>query len=138
MWRNVPDDMGQRQWEYQLSTQYLGKIFRDEDVRGKPHYEVVDISYDEKSGGNGPSKYWVATVAPVSLSENGVWETPRTCCIVEGGEEFVDPEELQGYVLVDLTEPEDRPDDIECVERPDDVGKMIALHEQQELLRLSA
>ena len=126
--------MGQRQWEYQLSTQYLGKIFRDEDVRGKPHYEVVDISYDEKSG----RKYWVATVAPVSLSENGVWETPRTCCIVEGGEEFVDPEELQGYVLVDLTEPEDRPDDIEYVERPDDVGKMIALHEQQELLRLSA
>ena len=137
--------MGQGQWKYQLSTQYLGKIFRDEDARGKPHYEVVAISYvdkfcfetrfvNEKSGG----KYWVATVAPVSLSENGVWETPRTCCIVEGGEEFVDPEELQGHVLVDLTEPEDRPDDIEYVERPDYVGKMIALHEQQELLRLSA
>ena len=126
--------MGQRQWEYQLSTQYLGKIFRDEDVRGKPHYEVVAISYDEKSGG----KYREATVAPVSLSENGVWETPRACYIVEGGEEMIDQEELQGYVLVDLTEPEDRPDDIEYVERPDDVGKMIALHEQQELLRLSA
>ena len=113
---------------------HLGKLSRDEDARGEPHCQVVAISCDEKPGG----KCWEATVAPVSLSENGVWETPRTCCIVEGGEEFVDPEELQGHVLVDLTEPEDRPDDIEYVERPDDVGKMIALHEQQELLRLSA
>jgi hypothetical protein len=112
---------------------YLGKIFRDENVRGKPHYEVVAISYDGKSGG----KCWEATVAPVSLSENGVWETPRTFYVAEGGGEMIDPEELQGHVL-DLTEPEDRPDDIEHVERPDDVGKMIALHEQQEPLRLSA
>jgi hypothetical protein len=57
---------------------------------------------------------------------------------VEGGGKVIDPEELQGRVLVDLTEPKDRPDDIGCVERPGDVGKMIALHEQQEPPRLSA
>jgi hypothetical protein len=56
----------------ELEELYLGKIFRDEDVRGKPHYEVVAIYYDEKSGG----KHWEAAVAPAFLSENGVWETP--------------------------------------------------------------
>jgi hypothetical protein len=108
----------------ELEELYLGKIFRDEDVRGKPHYEVVAISYDEKSGG----EYWEATVAPVPPSQKRGWETPTTCNNVVGGGEVIDPEELQGHVLVDLTEPENWPDDIERAERPDDLGKMIALH----------
>jgi hypothetical protein len=116
----------------ELEELYLGKVLRDEDERGKPHYEVVAISYDERSGG----KYWEATVAPVSLSAEGVWATPRSCYIVEGGEEMIDPRMLEGYVLVDLTEPEKRPADIVYVERPGDVAKMIALHQERELLRL--
>ena len=48
-------------------------------------------------------KYWEATVAPVSLSDVGVWETPRSCFISGGGEDMIDPNVLEGYVLVDLT-----------------------------------
>jgi len=94
----------------------------------------VAISYDERMGG----KYWEATVAPVSLSDVGVWETPRSCFISGGGEDMIDPNVLAGYVRVDLTEPGNRPDGAVHVERPDDVPKMIALHEAEEALRLSS
>ena len=95
----------------ELEQLYLGKVLRDEDERGKPHYKVVAVSYDERMGGK-----WEFTVAPVSLSDAGVWETPRSCYISEGGEEMIDPNVLEGYVLVDLTEPGNRPDGVVYVE----------------------
>ena len=47
----------------EFEEMHLGKLSRDEDARGKPHYQVVAISCDEKPGG----KCWERVVAPVSL-----------------------------------------------------------------------
>ena len=63
-----------------------------------------------------PMKYWETTVAPVSLPDVGVWETSRPCFISEGSEEMIDPNVLEGYALVDLTDPGNRPAGAVCVD----------------------
>ena len=50
---------------------------------------------------------------------------------------MIDPNVLEGYILVDLTDPGNRPAGAVYVARPDDVPKTIAQHEVQEALRLS-
>ena len=39
------------------------------------------------------------------LSGNGTWIIPKRCCVSEGSANMVDPAQLRGYVLMNVTDP---------------------------------